>query len=160
MTTTDPLSQTLSALADPTRRAILARLSKGAATVNELAEPFDITLQAVSKHLKVLERAAGHASGPYHVGAIDISTESEVVATTHNFGAISAFTTDATNVYFAIPSSRCLHSRTLGAVNVTTKYPVVITDNTRNQTAIYTVYGYVSKLQAIKNFTRFRTGFF
>ena len=57
MTTTDPLSVTLSALADPTRRAILARLSKGAATVNELAEPFDISLPAISRHLKVLEGA-------------------------------------------------------------------------------------------------------
>ena len=57
MTTIDPLSMTLSALADPTRRAILARLSKGAATVNELAEPFDISLPAVSRHLKVLEGA-------------------------------------------------------------------------------------------------------
>ena len=53
----DPLTQTLSALADPTRRAILARLSKGEATVNELAEPFAMSLPAVSKHLKVLERA-------------------------------------------------------------------------------------------------------
>jgi DNA-binding transcriptional ArsR family regulator len=57
MTTTDPLSITLSALADPTRRAILARLSRGAATVNELAEPFDISLPAISRHLKVLEGA-------------------------------------------------------------------------------------------------------
>ena len=57
MTTIDPLSMTLSALADPTRRAILARLSRGAATVNELAEPFDISLPAVSRHLKVLEGA-------------------------------------------------------------------------------------------------------
>lgn len=53
----DPLSDTLSALADPTRRAILARLALGEATVNELAEPFAISLPAVSKHLKVLERA-------------------------------------------------------------------------------------------------------
>jgi len=53
----DQLSQTFSALADPTRRAILARLADGDATVNELAKPFDISLQAVSKHLKVLERA-------------------------------------------------------------------------------------------------------
>ena len=52
----DPLSQLFAALADPTRRAILARLSKGEATVNELAEPFDITLPAISKHLKVLEK--------------------------------------------------------------------------------------------------------
>ncbi|HVO50751.1 MAG TPA: metalloregulator ArsR/SmtB family transcription factor [Thermoanaerobaculia bacterium] len=54
---TDPLSATFSALADPTRRAILARLSSGGATVTELAEPFTMSLPAVSKHLKVLERA-------------------------------------------------------------------------------------------------------
>jgi DNA-binding transcriptional ArsR family regulator len=54
---TDQLSETFSALADPTRRAILTRLAEGEATVNELAQPFPITLQAVSKHLKVLERA-------------------------------------------------------------------------------------------------------
>jgi DNA-binding transcriptional ArsR family regulator len=53
----DHLSATLSALADPTRRAILARLAEGEATVNELAEPFDISLPAVSRHLKVLEAA-------------------------------------------------------------------------------------------------------
>ncbi|SDM22657.1 ArsR/SmtB family transcription factor [Nonomuraea jiangxiensis] len=53
----DQLSLTFAALADPTRRAILARLAAGEATVNELAEPFDMSLQAVSKHLKVLERA-------------------------------------------------------------------------------------------------------
>ena len=53
----DQLSTTFQALADPTRRAILARLSTGEATVNELAEPFPITVQAISKHLKVLERA-------------------------------------------------------------------------------------------------------
>jgi DNA-binding transcriptional ArsR family regulator len=53
----DQLTSTFGALADPTRRAILARLAEGEATVNELAEPFPITVQAVSKHLKVLERA-------------------------------------------------------------------------------------------------------
>jgi DNA-binding transcriptional ArsR family regulator len=53
----DPLSVTFSALADPTRRAILARLSKGEASVNDLAAPFAMSLPAVSKHLKVLERA-------------------------------------------------------------------------------------------------------
>src|SRR5918996_3144334 len=54
---TDQLSRTFSALADPTRRAILARLSDGEATVGELAEPFPISIQAVSQHLQVLERA-------------------------------------------------------------------------------------------------------
>ena len=53
----DPLSATFSALADPTRRAILARLAEGEATVNELSEPFAISLPAVSRHLKVLEGA-------------------------------------------------------------------------------------------------------
>ena len=53
----DRLTATFAALADPTRRAILGRLSSGVATVTELAEPFDMSLPAVSKHLKVLERA-------------------------------------------------------------------------------------------------------
>ncbi|MEV4314497.1 metalloregulator ArsR/SmtB family transcription factor [Actinocrispum sp. NPDC049592] len=53
----DELSLVFSALADPTRRAILERLARGDATVNELAEPFEMTQQAISKHLKVLERA-------------------------------------------------------------------------------------------------------
>jgi DNA-binding transcriptional ArsR family regulator len=53
----DPLTATFSALADPTRRAILERLSTGEATVTELAEPFEMTLPGISKHLKVLERA-------------------------------------------------------------------------------------------------------
>ncbi|MEQ8229947.1 MAG: metalloregulator ArsR/SmtB family transcription factor [Rhodospirillales bacterium] len=54
---TDQLSETFQALADPTRRAILARLALGEASVSELSEPFDMSLPAVSKHLKVLERA-------------------------------------------------------------------------------------------------------
>jgi DNA-binding transcriptional ArsR family regulator len=53
----DRLSKTFAALADPTRRGILERLAEGEATVNELAEPFPITIQAVSRHLKVLEQA-------------------------------------------------------------------------------------------------------
>jgi DNA-binding transcriptional ArsR family regulator len=57
-TTDDPLTTTFAALADPTRRAILARLAAGEATVNELAQPFDMSVQAISKHLKVLERAS------------------------------------------------------------------------------------------------------
>lgn len=54
---TDELSRIFAALADPTRRAILMRLAEGEATVGELAEPFDVSLPAISKHLKVLERA-------------------------------------------------------------------------------------------------------
>jgi DNA-binding transcriptional ArsR family regulator len=54
---TDPLSTTLAALADPTRRAILARLASGEASVTELAKPFKLSLPAISKHLKVLERS-------------------------------------------------------------------------------------------------------
>ncbi|MBX3729190.1 MAG: winged helix-turn-helix transcriptional regulator [Candidatus Sumerlaeia bacterium] len=60
---TDRLSSTFSALADPTRRAILARLSLGETSVTELARPFDMSLPAVSKHLKVLERAGLVARG-------------------------------------------------------------------------------------------------
>ena len=63
----DALSQTFSALADPTRRAILARLADGDATVGELAEPFDMSLPAVSRHLKVLTAA----------GLIERSTEAQ-----------------------------------------------------------------------------------
>lgn len=55
--TTDRLSATFSALADPTRRAILARLTLGETSVNELAKPFEMSLPAISKHLKVLENA-------------------------------------------------------------------------------------------------------
>ena len=60
---TDQLSATFAALADPTRRAILARLASGGASVTELAEPFEMSMPAVSKHLKVLERAGLIARG-------------------------------------------------------------------------------------------------
>jgi DNA-binding transcriptional ArsR family regulator len=56
-TQADPLSTTFAALADPTRRAMLARLAKGEATVTELAAPFDLSLPAISKHLRVLQKA-------------------------------------------------------------------------------------------------------
>ena len=59
----DPLSSTFAALADPTRRAILSRLALGETSVTELAEPFDMSLPAISKHLKVLERAGLIARG-------------------------------------------------------------------------------------------------
>ncbi len=57
MVMTDQLSTTFAALADPTRRAILARLARGETNVSELAKPFEMTLPAVTKHLKVLQRA-------------------------------------------------------------------------------------------------------
>jgi DNA-binding transcriptional ArsR family regulator len=60
---TDQLSATFAALADPTRRAILARLASGECSVTELAEPFEMTMPAVSKHLRVLERAGLIARG-------------------------------------------------------------------------------------------------
>src|SRR4030095_9041724 len=70
---TDPLSSTFAALADPTRRAILARLALGETSVTELAEPFAMSMTAVSKHLKVLERAGlivrGRAAGCWGAGA-------------------------------------------------------------------------------------------
>ncbi len=59
----DPLTTTFAALADPTRRAILARLASGESSVTELAEPFEMSLPAISKHLKVLERAGLIARG-------------------------------------------------------------------------------------------------
>src|SRR3954462_10849909 len=64
MVQADPLSTTFAALADPTRRAILARLASGECSVTELAEPFEMSLPAVSKHLRVLERAGLIVRGP------------------------------------------------------------------------------------------------
>ena len=77
----DRLSETFAALANSTRRAILARLAEGEATVNELAEPFELTLPAVSKHIKVLERAGlvvrGHRA-QYRPCALDAAPLEEV----------------------------------------------------------------------------------
>src|SRR5213078_255415 len=75
------LSETFAALANSTRRAILARLAGGAATVNELAEPFEMTLPAVSKHIKVLERAGLVVRGQraqYRPCALDAAPLAEV----------------------------------------------------------------------------------
>lgn len=77
----DPLSQTFAALANSTRRAILARLAQGEATVNELAEPFDMTLPAISKHIKVLEDAGLIVQGKkaqYRPCTIDVTPVREV----------------------------------------------------------------------------------
>src|SRR5687767_4081709 len=83
--TADPLSQTFAALADPTRRAILARLASGARSVTELAEPFDMSMPAVSKHLRVLERAGLIARGreaQWRPCRIDAGPPKEVVERT------------------------------------------------------------------------------
>ena len=75
------LSETFAALANSTRRAILARLARGAATVNELAEPFEMTLPAISKHIKVLERAGLVVRGQraqYRPCALDAAPLEEV----------------------------------------------------------------------------------
>jgi DNA-binding transcriptional ArsR family regulator len=77
----DRLSETFAALASATRRAILARLAEGEATVNELAEPFDMTLPSVSKHIKVLERAGLVVRGQraqYRPCALDAAPLEEV----------------------------------------------------------------------------------
>jgi DNA-binding transcriptional ArsR family regulator len=77
----DQLTETFAALANSTRRAILARLADGAATVNELAEPFALTLPAISKHIKVLERAGLVVRGQraqYRPCALDAAPLEEV----------------------------------------------------------------------------------
>ena len=77
----DRLSQIFAALANSTRRAILARLAEGEATVNELAEPFDMSLPAISKHIKVLERAGLISQGQkaqYRPCTIDVTPLEEI----------------------------------------------------------------------------------
>lgn len=89
--TSDRLTATFSALADPTRRAILARLALGETSVGELAEPFDMSLPAISKHLKVLERAGLIARGrdaqrrPCRLAAQPLHEVSDWVATYRRF---------------------------------------------------------------------------
>ena len=84
----DRLSQTFAALANSTRRAILARLAEGEATVNELAEPFDLSLPAISKHIKVLERAGLIIQGKnaqYRPCTIDVTPLEEVSRWTEQY---------------------------------------------------------------------------
>ena len=66
----DPLSATFATLSDPTRRAILARLAKGEASVGELADPFTISLPAISRHLKVLQQASSLNARQRHNGGV------------------------------------------------------------------------------------------
>lgn len=84
----DRLSQTFAALANSTRRAILARLAEGEATVNELAEPFNMSLPAISKHIKVLERAGLIKQGQraqYRPCTIDVAPLQEVSLWTEQY---------------------------------------------------------------------------
>ena len=84
----DKLSQTFSALANATRRAILARLAEGEATVNELAEPFNMSLPAISKHIKVLERAGLITQGQkaqYRPCTLDVTPLQEVSQWTEQY---------------------------------------------------------------------------
>src|SRR3954452_20712440 len=91
----DPLSRTFAALADPTRRAILARLAEGSATVGELAEPFDMSFAAVSKHLRVLEKAGLVSRGrnaqyrPAHLDARPLAEASDWIGDYARFWADS-----------------------------------------------------------------------
>lgn len=87
----DKLSQIFAALANSTRRAILARLAQGVATVNELAEPFDMSLPAISKHIRVLERAGLITQGQnaqYRPCTIDVSPLEEVSKWTEQYRPI------------------------------------------------------------------------
>ena len=84
----DSLSQTFAALASSTRRAILARLAEGEATVNELAEPFNMSLPAISKHIKVLERAGLITQGQkaqYRPCTIDVTPLQEISTWTEQY---------------------------------------------------------------------------
>jgi DNA-binding transcriptional ArsR family regulator len=84
----DKLNQTFAALANTTRRAILARLAEGEATVNELAEPFNMSLPAISKHIKVLERAGLIVQGQkaqYRPCTIDVTPLQEISKWTEQY---------------------------------------------------------------------------
>jgi DNA-binding transcriptional ArsR family regulator len=87
----DRLTETFAALANPTRRAILARLANGEASVNEIAAPFDMTLPAVSRHIKVLERAGLIIQGQraqYRPCALDPAPIEEIAAWTEQYRPI------------------------------------------------------------------------
>jgi DNA-binding transcriptional ArsR family regulator len=98
----DRLSETFAVLANSTRRAILARLARGEATVNELAEPFDMTLPAISKHIKVLEQAGlvvrGHRA-QYRPCAIDAEPLEEVATWAEQYRPVWEDRFDRMGVY-------------------------------------------------------------
>jgi DNA-binding transcriptional ArsR family regulator len=98
----DRLSQTFAALANATRRAILARLAEGEATVNELAEPFNMSLPAISQHIKVLERAGLITQGQkaqYRPCTIDVTPLQEVSKWTEQYRPIWEARFDQMNDY-------------------------------------------------------------
>ncbi|MEZ4656342.1 MAG: metalloregulator ArsR/SmtB family transcription factor [Caldilineaceae bacterium] len=98
----DKLSQTFAALANSTRRAILARLAEGEATVNELAEPFNMTLPAISKHIRVLERAGLIVQGQkaqYRPCTIDVRPLQDVVQWTEQYRHIWEASFDRMDAY-------------------------------------------------------------
>jgi DNA-binding transcriptional ArsR family regulator len=100
----DRLSQIFGALANSTRRAILARLAEGEATVNELAEPFDMSLPAISKHIKVLERAGLITQGQqaqYRPCTIDVTPLKEVSKWTEQYRHIWEASFDRMDEYIS-----------------------------------------------------------
>jgi DNA-binding transcriptional ArsR family regulator len=100
----DRLDETFAALANSTRRAILARLVTGAATVNELAEPFQITLPAISKHIKVLERAGLVTRGQqaqYRPCALDAAPLQEVSSWAEQYRPVWESRFDRMDTYLA-----------------------------------------------------------
>jgi DNA-binding transcriptional ArsR family regulator len=98
------LSETFAALASPTRLAMLARLAQGSATVNELAEPFEMTLPAISKHIKVLERAGlvirGHQA-QYRPCALDAAPLQEVSTWAEQYRPVWESRFDRMDTYLA-----------------------------------------------------------
>jgi DNA-binding transcriptional ArsR family regulator len=98
----DRLSQTFAALANTTRRAILARLAEGEATVNELSEPFNMSLPAISQHIKVLERAGLISQGQkaqYRPCTIDVTPLQEISTWTEQYRHIWEASFDRMNEY-------------------------------------------------------------
>ncbi len=101
----DQLTDTFAALANSTRRAILARLAEGAATVNELAEPFSMTLPAVSKHIKVLERAGLVVRGQtaqYRPCALDATPLHAVMTWTEQYRRVWEVRFDQMDAYLTL----------------------------------------------------------
>ena len=112
--TPDHLSTTFAALADPTRRAILARLARGETSVSELAEPFDMSLPAVSKHLKVLERAGLIVRGreaQWRPCRIEAAPLREVADWVDRYRRIWEQRLDRLDAYSRRPTCRCIRRR-------------------------------------------------